>query len=181
MLGARLSCCINKLPVGQQQEQQSQVSTFHNIYNKHATATRGKKDACSFTGLCVAQLLATFSASCCVKFDTLAMFLLFLLQLLLLELMTTHCSRARHTGNIRVAAAAAAAMFGAYLCASVVFGPGYRIYVPLSYSSGVLLTIIHKYGQCVVNTQQAAVCQAACLCMLHATHTIKRQIDRTLR
>lgn len=151
MLGARLSCCINKLPVGQQQEQQSQVSTFHNIYNKHATATRGKKDACSFTGLGVAQLLATFSASCCVKFDTLAMFLLFLLQLLL---MTTHCSRARHTGNIRVAAAA---MFGAYLCASVVFGPGYRIYVPLSYSSGVLITIIHKYGQCVVNTQQAAV------------------------
>lgn len=56
MLGARLSCCINKLPVGQQQEQQSQVSTFHNIYNKHATATRGKKDACSFTGLGVAQL-----------------------------------------------------------------------------------------------------------------------------
>lgn len=90
-----------------------------------------------------------------MKFDTLAMFLLFLLQLLL---MTTHYSRARHTGNIRVAAAAAAAaMFGAYLCASVVFGPGYRIYVPLSYSSGVLITIIHKYGQCVVNTQQAAV------------------------
>lgn len=53
----------------------------------------------------VAQLLATFSASCCVKFDTLAMLLLllFLLQLLLLlELlvMTTHCSQARHTGNI---------------------------------------------------------------------------------
>lgn len=94
-----------------------------------------------------------------MKFDTLAMFLLFLLQLLLLELllMTTHCSRARHTGNIRVAAAAAAAMFGVYLCASVVFGPGYRIYVPLSYSTGVLITIIHKYGQCVVNTQQAAV------------------------
>lgn len=44
MLGARLSCCINKLPAEEQREepqeeqQQSQVSTFHNIYNKHATA-----------------------------------------------------------------------------------------------------------------------------------------------
>lgn len=49
MLVAHLSCCINKLPsraaagagVGAGvAAAAAQVSTFHNIYNKHATAKR---------------------------------------------------------------------------------------------------------------------------------------------
>lgn len=142
----------------------------------------------------VAQLLATFSASCCVKFDTLPMLLLLLLSslllLLFLSVMTTQSSCQTHGQHLsfvccccccllllllllclgliyvrqfyRQANCSCSWLGLPNLCAFVIFACG-------------LITIIHKYGQCVVNNNAAKCLRPQSHCMPCKNHNKKKQ------
>lgn len=144
-------------------EQQSQVSTFHNIYNKHATVWNWKQE-----GFWSQRMLQHGVAGVCGR-PQLALHVAW--NLTLSAGMTTQIFFASWPDR----RATCCMLFLGFFFVVVSFLNlfiealplgGYRIYVPLSYLPGsfisfllssfflgilcVCLTIIHKYGQCLV-------------------------------